>query len=65
VCPREDSIPAACNFIRRPDGTTAAQRFFGNRPADLFAHLLASIDLPARPARRPEGAARISIAALH
>jgi hypothetical protein len=52
-------------FIRRPDGTTAAQRFFGNRPADLFAHLLASIDLPARPARRPEGAARTPIATLH
>lgn len=39
-------------FIERQDGTTAAERFFGNKPRDLFNHLLGSIDLPARPAKR-------------
>ena len=39
-------------FIKRPDGTTAAERFFGHKPRDLFEHLLARLDLPARPAKR-------------
>ncbi len=37
-------------FLRRPDGTTAAQRFFGLPHADLFQSLLDHLDLPARPA---------------
>ena len=41
------------NFVvERPDGTTAAERFFGNKPKSLFKHLLDRIDLPARPAKR-------------
>ena len=41
------------NFgVERPDGTTAAERFFGHKPKDLFEHLLDRIDLPARPAKR-------------
>ena len=41
------------NFgVERPDGTTAAERFFGNKPENLFQHLLDQIDLPARPAKR-------------
>ena len=39
-------------FIKRPDGTTAAERFFGAKPADLFQWLLDHIDLPARPAKK-------------
>ena len=39
-------------FIRRPDGTTAAERFFGRPPAPLFAHLLERLPLPPSPARR-------------
>jgi hypothetical protein len=39
-------------FIRRPDGSTAASRFFGRNPADLFDWLLDRLDLPARPAAR-------------
>jgi hypothetical protein len=39
-------------FIRRPDGTTAAQRFFGRRPAPLFDHLLQRLPPPPRPARK-------------
>lgn len=39
-------------FIRRPDGTTAAERFFGRPPAPLFAQLLERLPLPPSPARR-------------
>lgn len=39
-------------FIKRPDATTAAERFFGNKPVCLFEHLLDHIDLPARPAKK-------------
>ncbi len=37
-------------FLRRPDGTTAAERFFGAKPKDLFDHLLLTLPKPARPA---------------
>jgi hypothetical protein len=37
-------------FIRRPDGTTAAERFFGQAHDDLFEHLLAVMPPPRRPA---------------
>jgi Family of unknown function (DUF6399) len=44
-------------WLKRPDGTTAAERFFGGKPADLFGWLLERLPLPARPARRrPRGA---------
>jgi hypothetical protein len=44
-------------WLKRPDGTTAAERFFGNKPADLFDWLLGRLPLPARPAqRRPKAA---------
>ena len=39
-------------FIEREDGTTAAERFFGAKPADLFTWLLDHLDLPARPAKK-------------
>jgi len=39
-------------FIRRPDGTTAAERFFGRPPAPLFEQVLARMPLPPSPARR-------------
>lgn len=41
------------NFaIRRDDGTTAAERFFGEKPRDLFEHLVAVSPRPARPRTR-------------
>jgi Family of unknown function (DUF6399) len=41
-------------FTERPDGTTAAQRFFGQKPRDLFRWLLERLpDLPQPAARRP------------
>lgn len=36
-------------FIRRSDGTTAAERFFGRPPDDLFPWLLARLEVPAQP----------------
>jgi hypothetical protein len=39
-------------FIQRADGTTAAQRFFGAPPRDLFDWLLKRLPLPPRPSRR-------------
>jgi len=39
-------------FIRRPDGTTAAERFFGKPPDPMFGYLLAHLEPPPRPARR-------------
>ena len=38
-------------FIKRSDGTTAAERFFGSKPKDLFRWLLDHMDFPARPAK--------------
>jgi hypothetical protein len=38
-------------FIKRRDGTTPAERFFGTKPKEMFEFLLANIDLPGRPAR--------------
>jgi hypothetical protein len=38
------------SLIRRPDGTTAAERFFGTKPQDLFEYVLDRLDVPARPA---------------
>jgi hypothetical protein len=39
-------------YTTRPDGTTAAGRFFGQRHRDLFEHLLMVIPPPRRPAER-------------
>lgn len=38
-------------FIRRADGTTAAARFFGEKPRDLFIWLLDKVELP-RPRKK-------------
>ncbi len=38
--------------IRRPDGTTAAERFFENKPRDLFRWLLEELPMPARPRQK-------------
>jgi hypothetical protein len=38
--------------LRRPDGTTAAERFFGQKPDDLFIDLCQVMPFPARPRKR-------------
>jgi len=38
-------------FLRRTDGTTAAERFFGQKPRSMFAAILASVEIPPAPLR--------------
>jgi hypothetical protein len=52
------ALTAVHNYwIKRGDGTTAAARFFGAKPADLFEYLLDHLSVPARPAQRRTKAA--------
>ena len=39
-------------FIKRKDGTTAAQRFFDAKPRTIFDFLLENMDIPGRPAQK-------------
>jgi uncharacterized protein DUF6399 len=49
-------------YLQRPDGTTAAERFFGSRPRELFSHLLNTVNLPGFPAKkRPYVKSKISL----
>ena len=42
------------NFcLTRPDGTTAAERFFGQKPRSMFAAILASVELAPAPLSPP------------
>jgi hypothetical protein len=43
-------------FLTRPDGTTAAKRFFGQKPRSLFAAILDSVELPPAPLSPPRRA---------
>jgi hypothetical protein len=56
---KRDCLTAVHNFfLTRADGTTAAERFFGQKPRSMFAAILASVDLPPAPLsppRRAEG----------
>lgn len=48
-------------FIKRPDGLTAAERFFERPPRDLFDWLLAHVRLPARSAMNRKTPIRLSL----
>jgi hypothetical protein len=43
-------------FLTRADGTTAAQRFFGQKPRSMFAAILQSVELPPAPLSPPRKA---------
>jgi Family of unknown function (DUF6399) len=43
-------------FLTRPDGTTAAERFFGQKPRSIFAAILESVELPPAPLSPPRRA---------
>jgi Family of unknown function (DUF6399) len=43
-------------FLTRPDGTTAAERFFGQQPRSMFTAILASVELAPAPLRPPRKA---------
>jgi len=48
-----EALTVIHNYVaRRPDGTTAAERFFGTAPDDLFQWLVERIPVPTRPAKR-------------
>ena len=40
-------------FLTRPDGTTAAERYFGQKPRSMFAAILASVELAPAPLSPP------------
>jgi hypothetical protein len=44
-------------FLTRPDGTTAAERFFGQKPRSMLTAILASVDIPPAPLSPPRRAA--------
>jgi hypothetical protein len=43
-------------FLTRSDGTTAAERFFGQKPRSMFAAILASVEIPPAPLSPPRQA---------
>jgi hypothetical protein len=43
-------------FLTRPDGTTAAERFFGQKPRSMFAAILAAVELVPAPLSPPRKA---------
>jgi len=43
-------------FLTRSDGTTAAERFFGQKPRSLFAAILAAVEIPPAPLSPPRRA---------
>jgi Family of unknown function (DUF6399) len=43
-------------FLTRPDGTTAAERFFGQKPRSMFAAILESVELAPAPLSPPRTA---------
>ena len=50
-------LTAVHNFcLTRADGTTAAERFFGQTPRSMFAAILASVDIPPAPLSPPQRA---------
>jgi len=43
-------------FLTRPEGTTAAERFFGQKPRSMFAAILDAVELPPAPLSPPRRA---------
>lgn len=43
-------------FLTRADGTTAAERFFGQKPRSMFAAILAAVEIAPAPLRPPQRA---------
>jgi Family of unknown function (DUF6399) len=50
-------LTAVHNFLlTRPDGTTAAERFFGQKPRSIFATILDAVEIPPAPLSPPRRA---------
>ena len=56
--PRKRSCLTAIHnfFLMRTDGTTAAERFFGQKPRSMFAAILESVEIPPAPLSPPRRA---------
>src|SRR5262249_39061492 len=51
-------LTAVHNFLlTRPDGTTAAERFFGQKPRSIFVAILDAVEIPPTPLSPPRRAA--------
>lgn len=51
---KRECLTAVHNFfLTRSDGTTAAERFFGQKPRSMFVAILDSVDLPPAPLSPP------------
>jgi Family of unknown function (DUF6399) len=54
---KRECFPALHNFfLTRPDGTTAAERFFGQKPRSMFAAILDAVELAPAPLSPPRKA---------
>ena len=54
---KRECLTAVHNFLlTRPDGTTAAERFFGQKPRSMFAAILGAVDIPPAPLSPPRRA---------
>ena len=54
---KRECLTVVHNFLLvRPDGTTAAERFFGQKPRSLFAAVLESVEIPPPPLSPPRRA---------
>jgi len=54
---KRECLTAVHNFfLTRPDGTTAAERFFGQKPRAMFSAILASVEIPPAPLSPPRRA---------
>jgi len=54
---KRECFPAMHHFfLARPDGTTAAERLFGQKPRSMFAAILASVELAPAPLSPPRKA---------
>ena len=54
---KRECLTAVHNFLlTRPDGTTAAERLFGQKPRAMFAVILESVEIPPAPLSPPRRA---------
>jgi hypothetical protein len=54
---KRECLTAVHNFLlTRPDGTTAAERFFGQKPRPMFAVILETVEIPPLPLSPPRRA---------
>ena len=52
---KRECLTAVHNFcLTRADGTTAAERFFGQKPRSMFTAILQSVELPPAPLSPPQ-----------